>query len=337
MVQAGSLKVRGIGFLCCVALLTSCFSEDKNKTPDTKKTKVERRKVQRPPFSADSAYQYIKRQVEFGPRVPNSKAHVAAGNYLVDKLNEFGFEVTEQKTKVTAYDNTKLNIRNIIGTYKPALNNRILLYSHWDSRHIADQDEDRRDEPIDGANDGASGVGILLEIARQLQQLQPNIGVDIIFFDAEDYGESSGDINSWCLGSQYWAKNPHKVGYSANFGILLDMVGAKNAVFTKEFHSMRYAAAYVNYVWNIASDLGYGSRFVPVKTQFVGVDDHVYVNELAKIPSIDIIQYDPSTGAFAPYWHTHDDNIDSIDKTTLQVVGETVLATVVEESKLNSN
>jgi hypothetical protein len=138
---------------------------------------------------------------------------------------------------------------------------------------------------------------------------------------------------SWCLGSQYWARNPHRENYRANFGILLDMVGAKNAYFTKEAISMYYAPHIVNKVWNVASALGHSNHFVFQETTHVGEDDHLYVNKIAKIPSIDIIQYDPKTRAFAPHWHTHDDNMEVIDKNTLRAVGETVLATVLQEAK----
>ena len=134
----------------------------------------------------------LKTQVDFGPRVPNTKAHKEAGKYLAEKLRNFDFEVIEQEGQVMAYTNEKLNIKNIIGAYKPELNNRILLYSHWDCRPFADQDDERKDEAILAANDGASGVGILLEIARQIQIVKPAIGIDIIFFDAEDYGENEG-------------------------------------------------------------------------------------------------------------------------------------------------
>ena len=331
MEQVGNLK-NNILILSVLVLLFSCGEETKPVNTPTP-PKVERKKATRPDFNADSAYAFIKAQVDFGPRVPNTTAHKKTSTYLVNKLTSFGLEVTEQEAQVTAYDGTKLNIKNIFGAFKPELNNRILLFSHWDSRPFADQDDERQDEAILGANDGASGVGILLEIARQIQQKAPTVGVDIAFFDAEDYGEKSGDINTWALGSQYWAKTPHKMGYSANYGILLDMVGAKDAVFTKESHSMFYAKAYMEYVWNIAKDLGHDNHFVSRVTNFVGVDDHIPVNETAKIPSIDIIQFDNKNQGFGDYWHTHDDNMDVIDKETLQAVGETVLAAVMMEGK----
>jgi Zn-dependent M28 family amino/carboxypeptidase len=330
MVRFGNLRVKVI-FLLAVIFVFAC-GDDKKPTSNQK---VEApKKAVRPNFNADTAYHFIQKQVDFGPRVPNTEAHVAAGNYLAAQLGRFGFDVIEQKAQVVAFDNTKLNIKNIIGAYKPELNNRVLLFAHWDSRPNADQDEDeeRKMEPILGANDGASGVGVLLEIARQIQSYQPNIGVDIIFFDAEDYADDSGTTEDYCLGSQYWANNMHKIGYSANFGILLDMVGGKDAMFAKEHHSMTHASAYVHHVWNVANDLGYDNYFNNRPTRHVGIDDHVYVNTIAKIPSIDIIQYDPETRSFAPHWHTHDDDMDIIDKETLRAVGETVLATVLMEA-----
>lgn len=331
MEQVGNLRNKLL-LIVTLLLLFSCGEEPKSVKKSTPQ-KVERKKAVRPEFSSDSAYHYIKAQVGFGPRVPNTEAHRKTATYLVNKLKSFNLEVTEQDAQVIAYDGTKLNIKNIFGAFKPELNNRVLLFSHWDSRPFADQDDERQDEAILGANDGASGVGVLLEIARQLQINEPTIGVDIAFFDAEDYGEKSGNVKTWALGSQYWAKTPHKMGYSANYGILLDMVGAKDAVFTKESHSMFYAKAYMEYVWNIAKDLGHDDYFVSRVTNFVGIDDHIPVNETAKIPSIDIIQYDNKNQGFGDYWHTHDDNMDVIDRETLQAVGETVLAAVMMEGK----
>jgi Zn-dependent M28 family amino/carboxypeptidase len=213
-----------------------------------------------------------------------------------------------------------------------------MLFAHWDSRPFADNDTKDRAKPIDGANDGGSGVGVLLEVARQLQIQQPEIGVDIMFFDAEDYGQPSGDMRkrksgTWCLGSQYWARQPHRENYQANFGILLDMVGAPNAKFTREHISMTFAPHIVEKVWDVAASLGHGGYFDYQQTRHVGEDDHLYINKIRRIPSIDIIQYDATTGAFAPHWHTHDDNMDVIDKKTLAAVGETVLATVIQEAK----
>lgn len=319
-------------------IFSSCGDEPTKKKPLPKINEVKSAVLVRPDFNKDSAYAFIKKQVDFGPRVPNSESHRKTAKYLANKLGSYNFNIIEQKAEVEAFNGTKLSITNIIGEFKPEKNNRILLFAHWDTRPFADQDTKDKNKPIDGANDGASGVGVLLEVARQVQLADPNIGVDIIFFDAEDYGQPSSAMMApkaltWCLGSQYWGKNPHKPNYTARFGILLDMVGAKDAFFTKEGFSMVYAPEVVEKVWSNAKALGHGNHFVYQQTQHVGEDDHIYVNKLMKIPSIDIIQYDPSTGAFGKHWHTHDDNMDVIDKETIAAVGETVLATVLNEVK----
>jgi len=328
-----------------VSLIFFACSEGSDKKKSTSLNKTKQKvaiKIERPSFNSDSAYTYIKTQVDFGPRVPNTESHRNTGNYLAAKLRSFNFEVIEQEGVVSAFNNKRLNIKNIIGSYRAELNNRIMLFAHWDTRPFADQDSKDRDKPIDGANDGASGVGVLLEIARQIQISRPNIGVDIFFFDAEDYGQPS-DVRpykprTWCLGSQYWVSNPHKANYRANYGILLDMIGAPNAVFPKEKNiSMKYAPNIVNKVWGVAAALGHTNYFLFEEKRYVGEDDHLYVNALMNIPSIDIIQYDENTEAFAPYWHTHDDNMEVIDKNTLKAVGETVLATVLMEGNQFNN
>jgi len=229
---------------------------------------------------------------------------------------------------------------NVIAQFQPAKANRILLMAHWDSRPYADHDEnpDLQHLPIDGANDGASGVGILLEIARLLGKQNTALGIDIILFDVEDYGvpdhidDVAYDQDSWCLGSQFWCNNPHVNDYYARFGILLDMVGAKNAIFTQEEVSVYYARAVVEKVWKKAHELGYGSMFSYEKTSQI-IDDHRYVNETLGIPSIDIIQYDHLTESnFGAYWHTHKDNMELIDRNTLAGVGEVLLGVIFSEN-----
>lgn len=330
------MKKKILTSFALAALLMACGNTGGSKT-NTSAAIKEYQKVS-PDFSADSAYQYVAKQVEFGPRVPNSKEHIACGDYLVESLKRLGADVTEQKMTVTAFDGTKLNARNIIGSYGIEKKNRVLLFAHWDTRPFADSDADesRWREPILGANDGASGVGVLLEIARQINMKAPAIGVDIIFFDAEDYGEPSftkevteGDW--WCLGSQYWAKNPHIKDYRAKFGILLDMVGAKNATFFREYYSMHYAESVVGKVWGTANQLGYGDYFIN-RNEGGATDDHLYVNKYRHIPSIDIIQMDEHNDySFGHYWHTHKDNMDIIDSKTLGVVGQTVLEVIYKE------
>jgi glutaminyl-peptide cyclotransferase len=286
--------------------------------------------VQVPHFNSDSAYAFVKAQVDFGPRVPGTAAHQRCGDYLAQKLSSYRLSVTEQKAPATTYDGKKYTLRNIIGSYKPELGNRILLVAHWDTRPFADRDDVNNTKPADGANDGASGAGVLLEIARLLSVNQPEIGVDILLTDLEDYGQQEGSgfpdqEDTWCLGSQYWARNPHKPGYNASFGILLDMVGGKEPVFPREGNSMRFASHIVDKVWSTAAGLGY-SRYFVQETSAGIVDDHYYINVLAKIPTIDIIPVDPLSGDFPSFHHRHSDNMSSVDPVTLGMVGKVVAA-----------
>lgn len=317
--------------------IVACSNKSSQTTSDETETET-KSIVNVPRFNADSAYQYVKAQADFGPRVPNTAAHRDCGDYLAGKLEAFGAKVYNQYADLIAYDNTILKARNIIGSYNPDNRRRVLLCAHWDSRPYADEDTDKKTQrtPIIGANDGASGVGVLLEVARQLQQQAPTIGIDIVFFDAEDYGIPSfhtGDYkaDTWCLGSQYWGRVPHVSNYNARFGILLDMVGGKNATFYQERFSKRTAGKYVKKIWNAAHELGFGS-FFPQQDGTEVTDDHIYVYDLLKIPCVDIINYDPNcdTG-FGDFWHTHDDNMDIIDKATLNAVGQTVLQVIYNE------
>lgn len=291
-----------------------------------------------PDFSADSAYAFIQAQVDFGARVPGTPAHKACGDYLSSKLKTYGATVMEQRAEITHYDGKNLTIRNIIGSWNPENEKRILLFAHWDSRPFADEETDirRQQQPIAGADDGGSGVGVLLEIARQLHQRPVEVGIDIIFFDLEDWGQPLFDKNPvqgdwWCLGSQYWAEQPHVENYEAAYGILLDMVGANNATFLKEGYSMQYAPGVVEKIWSTASRLGYGSHFLSRSGGYI-TDDHVPVNTHQRAPSVDIINLkgDTRTG-FAPHWHTLLDDMRNIDRHTLKVVGQTVLEVIYTE------
>lgn len=302
-------------------------SEEKTEATEVQKPAV---KVDVPVFSADSAYQWVAAQVAFGPRNPGSKAHGQCADYLLAELRRFTPEVMEQNANIKTHDGKSFRLRNIIASFNPTAEKRILLAAHWDTRPRADQDNQRQNEPIDGANDGGSGVGVLLEIARQLAAQPTKVGVDIVLFDLEDYGHPDS-ADSYCLGSQYWAANRHKAGYKAHYGILLDMVGAKDAKFYMEGYSMYYAPHIVRKVWNHAYDLGFREHFTFQQSGPI-TDDHVYVNRIAGIPMIDIIQHDPSTGTgFGAYWHTHNDVMSVIDKQTLRAVGQTVLHTLYHE------
>ena len=289
---------------------------------------------QSPDFNADSAYLYIAEQCAFGPRVMNSEAHDACAAYIAAKFEAFGEPVVNQDAEGTLYDGTKVQMRNIVASYN--LNNpvRLMICSHWDSRPWADHDAnaDNHRTPIDGANDGASGVAVMMEIARQIQQKALEIGVDLICFDAEDCGtpewDDHGEDNSWtwCIGSQYWAGKHHIDGYTARYGILLDMVGGSNCVFEKEAYSMAYAPSVVDKVWSKAIRLGYGDLFKNANGGGV-TDDHVQVN-MSGIPCIDIIARDANDNTFCKTWHTKNDNVGNINKQTLKAVGQTVMEVI---------
>jgi len=301
-------------------------------------TTTQKPAVQVPDFNSDSAYESVRAQLAFGPRVPNTPAHARCAAFLTGKLKTYSANVVVQKGTIRAYNGTPLNFQNIIASWKPETNNRILLCAHWDSRPYADHDPDpkNRRKPVDAANDGASGVGVLMEVARQLSLVSPSVGVDIILFDVEDYGPPQDQTmnnadEQWGLGSQYWAKNPHKPDYFARYGILLDMVGAKNATFLMEGISMQYAADIVKKVWSTANRIGYSSYFLFEQGGYI-TDDHVPINKIRNIPTIDLIHLDKnSETGFYPYWHTTGDTFDKIDKNTLKIVGQTLLTVIYEE------
>lgn len=292
-----------------------------------------------PDFSADSAYMFCQQQCDFGPRTMNSKAHDLCGQWIVKRFRNYGMDVTEQQATLTGYDGTALRSTNIIASYRPELSDRVLLCAHWDSRPWADNDPDEANwhTPVMAANDGASGVAVMLEIARLLQQTDSlNLGVDFICFDAEDWGtpqwsDDDSDSDTWALGAQYWAAHPHRAGYKARFGILLDMVGGEGARFYREQYSIHFASHVVNLVWKAAETVGYSS-FFPIKDGGAITDDHVPVNRLAGIPCIDIIPYYPDCedSSFGSTWHTVNDNMQHIDRNTLKAVGQTLVQVLFE-------
>ncbi len=333
-------------FVPALLLLTAGACRTKQSQSDTTQTTEQPAAVAAPAFNADSAYSYVDRQLAFGPRVPNTPAHVRTGNYIVDKFKQFGCEVTEQTFVATTWDGKKINARNIIGSINPKAAKRIFISSHWDSRPVADSDSlpANRTKPVPSANDGASGVGVMLELARAIHQSasKPTIGIDFICFDVEDLGngekatkdfeKESGDVDyvGFGLGSRYWAKNLHKPGYTAYFGVLLDMVGAKGATFPKEGYSMQLAPTVVNNIWQTASRLGYSQYFIDTPGGQI-TDDHVAPNLIAKIPTIDIIQLNTVTGGFFAAHHTTADDMRYIDRGTLKAVGQTLLQVLYNE------
>jgi hypothetical protein len=320
------MKAKYILALCTTALvlLGGCNSNSQSQESDslaTSETVIITQK--KTGFSADNAYNHIKSQLDFGFRIPGTPAHKQCADWLHKQLktqcDTTYFQVGSSQNPTTG---APIPIYNIIGSINPKAEKRMIFAAHWDSRPMADQDDQNSKEPILAANDGASGVGVILELARILHTEKPEWGVDFILFDAEDLGVSEIE-NSFCLGSQYWGKNLHTPGYKANFGVLLDMVGGKDAKFMWEANSNQYANWILVHTWQIAKELGHDNHF---QLQNIGAitDDHKYVYEATNIPMIDIIQYNENTG-FAPYWHTHDDNLDAINKNTLQAVGNTLL------------
>lgn len=287
-----------------------------------------------PAFSADSAYAYCAAQCAFGPRTMNSEAHDRCGRWIAEQFRRHGMTVTEQRADLRGYDGTVLRATNIIAEYRPELTDRVLICAHWDCRPWADNDPDSANwrKPVMGADDGASGVAVMLEIARLLSKADSMaVGVDFVCFDAEDWGtpewsDAGSDENSWALGAQHWAENPHRQGYTARFGILLDMVGGQGARFYQEMVSLEYARDIVDKVWAAAEVVGYGSFFPKLRGGMIS-DDHVPLNKTAKIPTIDIIPYYPEceAGSFGTIWHTVHDDMDHIDRGTLQAVGQTVV------------
>lgn len=324
-------------FLGNLLFLSSCRKAEKTQETDAPEETVT---VAVPAFSPDSAYAYIEKQVSFGPRVPGSPAQRKCADWMSAKLKSFGYEVIEQEFKGVLYDKRTVPGINLIASYKPEAAKRILLAAHWDSRAMSDKDPGHKNKPIDGANDGASGVGVLMEIARNLVKDSAAVGVDFVLFDVEDWGAPegfTGDVShttylGWCLGSEYWSKNPHNPSYRASYGILLDMVGAPDARFFHEDTSFQVAPNIISTVWSTAAQLGYGQYFVNQRGGGI-TDDHVPVIENLRIPMIDVIDYrmDSTGGKFFPHHHTLGDNMSAIDKQTLKAVGQTVMHVVYQE------
>lgn len=283
-------------------------------------------------FNADSAYAVLAAQVAFGPRVPGSDAHARCRDWLVAKLAQAGADtVFVQHGTATGAGGKTVPVSNIIarfGTDKPR---RLMLLAHYDTRPWADNDPDpaNRDKPIDGANDGASGVAVILETARLLGQKPAAAGIDILLTDAEDSGISGdndpGSDRTWCLGTQYFVAHmpiPRPSG-----AILLDMVGGRDAVFRHEYFGVQAAPQLAALVLASAKATGNAARFEDALGGAVN-DDHVPLIG-AGIPAIDIIECgNPQTGSFNPTWHTLQDNLSNIDRTTLHAVGRTLVHAV---------
>ena len=243
-----------------------------------------------------------------------------------------------QATTVTGWDGTKLPCRNLIAQYRPEAKERIVLAAHYDSRPWSDQDADssKHRQPVMAADDGASGVAVMLEVARNLQQLNPAIGVDFVCFDVEDYGapywapeSARNDENTFCLGSQYWSAQAAAQNYRPRFGILLDMVGGSGNQFRFEGYSLKYAQSVAVRLWDAARYAGAESFFIPDNGGFI-TDDHLPMNTIAGIPTVDVIAYSPD-GGFPAHWHTTHDTMDKLDTATLRAVGQSLLQLLSQE------
>ena len=309
-----------------IGLSFGCKSDTKRPAPTKDASPTQIRNV--PKFDENNAYNLVQKQVDFGYRWPGTKAHGQLVEFLADELGKYTDDLIRQEFKVDFLDEKNVTATNIIGVVNPEYKKRILLCAHFDTRKIAEKDDDPnlQNDPILGADDGGSGVGVLLEIARLIKENGIDIGVDFVLFDAEDNGT---DGQGWCLGSKYWGKNPHVSNYKAQFGILLDMVGAKNAVFNKEGNSYQSAGKELNKIWKLAQAIGYGNYF---QDKVMGgiEDDHVHVMRHRQFPVVDIINIPNEDGesVFGHYHHTHKDNMDIIDKNTLKAVGKVVTAVV---------
>jgi glutaminyl-peptide cyclotransferase len=277
-----------------------------------------------PDFDGKRAFGDLKAQTAFGPRNPGSRGHRDCLAFLTTALRGAGAAVRLQEFTHTGYNGEIFRLTNVIASFQPKAPSRVLLCAHWDTRPRADRDENisRREQPLLGANDGASGVAVLLELARLFRSSPPPVGVDIVLFDGEDYGKEA-DHARYLLGSRHFAATKD-AGYVPRFGVLLDMVGDKFLDLPKEQFSVRYAPDIVDLVWKTAARLGI-HQFEDEPGEEI-MDDHLPLNE-AGIKTIDIIDfnYPDQTNRF---WHTHRDVPENCSAESLEAVG-TVLAHVV--------
>ena len=313
----------------CLLVLAGCKHKQTERQP---LQSVDYTQVAVPAFEADSAYRYVAEQLAFGNRIPGTKAWERCADYLTEQMSRWCDTVIVQRFNATLWDGTTVPGRNIIASLNPEASKRVMLAAHWDSRQWADHDPDEglHRHPVPGANDGASGAAVLMEMARVMSQMPPAVGVDFVFFDVEDQGipewSEVYDDNTWCKGSQYWAKNRHVPFYSAVYGVLFDMVGTAEPRFTKEQVSRYYAPGLTDKLWSVAAALGYSSVFVSQDTDPI-LDDHLYVNQMAGIPMVDIVQNSPNISFFR-HWHTTTDNMDAVHAETLRTVAVVTMKTI---------
>ena len=318
----------GIAFMCLY-----CNKDKKQPEPEQKKFNFVPKPV--PQFNGDRAWGYLVDQVNFGPRNPNSAPHDACLQYLKSRLQECTQNVSLQNFTRVGYNNELLKMTNLIASFEPQIGTRILLVAHWDSRPRADNEKDlkKQGQPILGANDGASGVAVLLELAKIMKDNPPPIGIDILLVDGEDYGKEH-DLENYFLGARYFIETKSS-NYMPVYGILLDLVGDKNLSIPKEANSMNYVPALVNHIWNIAKEL----NITTFKQEAGGgiSDDHDILSK-GGIPCIDIIDQElvgnSSDNPNRNYWHTTRDTPERCSKESLKTVGDVLLTFIFQKPLL---
>ncbi|MEK7264356.1 MAG: M28 family peptidase [Bacteroidota bacterium] len=304
---------------------SSCNNQQTNKPANEETHKSNpKSQIAVPTFDGKQAFDYLTAQCNFGPRNPGSNGQKKCLQYLSSELTKFADTVILQPFTHAGYKNEVFQMTNIFGRFQPKNPNRILLIAHWDTRPRAERDEDstKQKQPILGANDGASGVAVLLEIARQLKETKPHIGVDILFVDGEDYGEE-GDLSRYLLGAKYFVKN-FRFEHEPQFGILLDMIGDAELEIRKEKASLHFAPDIVELVWNTANELGI-TQFSELDGPSL-TDDHIPFNEIG-IKTIDLIDFNYPNET-KNYWHTTQDTPEHCSAESLEAVGKVLLAII---------
>ena len=285
-----------------------------------------------PRFDGDHAFSYLVAQCDFGPRNPGSDGYYACLDYLITELDQSANEIILQDFSYQERRyNKKYNLENIIARFNPDAEFQTVISAHWDTRPWADQEDLRqdRDQPIIGANDGASGVAILLELAKIMGENPPPIGVNLVFFDGEDLGVP-GENETYCQGSRFFAKNlpiPRP-----NEAINLDMVGDKQLVLPIERYSLEYHPELVRHLWDRAKDMGLDA-FIG-RVDYAIYDDHIPLNEIAGIPSIDLIDF-KYPNSYANFWHTLNDIPENCSEESLGQVGALMVDYIYNREEQN--
>ena len=294
------MRVIAMGALLCTALMLAACHGERAHTA----------------FDGATALTYVRTQLAFGPRTPNSDGARRCGDWIIAQMRAHADTVIVQSWTHTTVDGKQLVLRNILARWRPQATDRVLYVTHWDTRPVADDDPDstKRTDPMPGANDGASGVALFVELANVLKQTPPNVGVDLLFVDGEDYGSFEPKQQDVLLGSTYFAAHLPAPGYQPLYGVLFDMIGQRDLQIYEEGNSVQKAPEVVDRVWRAADDMGYGDVFIP-RTKYTISDDHLPLLA-AGLRVIDVIDYD-----YAVHHTTHD-TIDQLSARSFQVVGD---------------